>query len=118
MTFIPHSTRLAIDEAVSASVKSDRDLLVAAKKCQPYLGEINLDQFTDASKIYELLFDQLCIDYADVDPSAYSAMADLLTPSFVASAEEAMDRKLAADSARQKSFAERFPTAGKLKRTF
>lgn len=83
----------------------------AERDVQPLIGEV-IGQ-DSAAAVYKLALDGAGVETAGVDPSAYGAMVGMLkTNAEVAVAAPAV----AMDAAAVSSFAERFPTAGSLKR--
>jgi hypothetical protein len=110
----------AMDAAIKAAEKRTEAATVARmnairqaeKEVAPLIGEVMAQD--SAAAVYKLALDHAGVDTKGVHPSAYGAMVRMLS---AAKAQRPANTALAMDSAVNDSFAERFPTAGKLIRS-
>lgn len=104
----------AMDSALKAveqnTIKRMNAIRAAEDDVRPLIGAVVAQDSAEA--VYKLALDHAGIDHAGVHPSAYRALVNLHKQGLSKPAAP----RIAQDAASDKSFAERFPTAGKLKR--
>lgn len=109
----------AMDAAIKSAVKAAERATIARmnaireaeKDVFPLVGEVVAQD--SAAAVYKLALDQAGIDTKGVHPSAYQALVRMLAKTKT----EAPRASVAMDASANDSFAERYPTAGKLIRS-
>jgi hypothetical protein len=91
--------------------KQLRDIAEAEKAVKPLIGEVIAQDSAEA--VYRLALDHFEVDVEGVHPSAYKAMVSLLAKT--TEEKKKPQLKMAHDSKNVVKFAERFPTAGKVR---
>ncbi|NWC11928.1 DUF2213 domain-containing protein [Pseudomonas agarici] len=104
----------AMDSALKAveqnTIKRMNAIRAAEDDVRPLIGAVVAQDSAEA--VYKLALDHASIDVKGVHPSAYRALVNLHKKGLTSKPVP----RIALDAASEKSFAERFPTAGKLKR--
>jgi hypothetical protein len=101
----------AIKAAQADTVKRMNAIRQAEKEVQPLIGEVAAQDSAEA--VYKLALDHAKVDLTGVHPSAYGAMVRMLPKPGDVKAP-----RIAQDAASSEDFAKRFPTAGKLVRSY
>lgn len=104
----------AMDAALKAvernTIKRMNSIRDAEEEVRPLIGAVVAQDSAEA--VYKLALDAAKVDLTDVPPSAYRALVRMHKQTQVSKAPV----HIALDAASDKSFADRYPTAGKLKR--
>ena len=100
---IASAVRLASAKAEKATVSRLRAIRDAEEAVRPHIGSLAIAQ-DSAAAVYRLAFDHLQVDYAGVPEEAYPAMLKL-----VSRADQDRKPRLAADSAPDKGYTDRYP---------
>ena len=104
----------AMDAALKAvernTIKRMNSIRDAEEEVRPLIGSVVAQDSAEA--VYKLALDEAGVDLTDVPPSAFRALVRM----HKATKTDKAPVRIAQDAASDKSFAERFPSAGKLKR--
>ena len=110
--------KAAMDAAIQSAVANTEKATIqrlnairqAEKEVQPLIGEVVAQDSAEA--VYKLALDHAGVDLTGVHASAYGAMVRMLPKP-----GDIKQPRVAMDAAQSTGFAERFPTAGALKRS-
>lgn len=108
--------RLASEKAVKDAVKQTTERLNAVREAErfvrPWVGEVVV-AMDSADEVYKLALETQGVKVKDVHPSAYRAMLGLVPkPGDV---RQQAGPRVAMDASQVKSFAERYPAAGRMR---
>lgn len=103
----------AINSAVQAATKTQRDIRDAERFVRPWVGDLAV-AFDSSAEVYKHALGVVGVKVDDVHPSAFRTILEL-QPKPGTGSRKSSDPVLSMDAAAAKSFSERFPGAARIK---